>query len=101
MKSAISPFWDGQKDAMPSYVTRPNRSISADLACSMESRSSSSPQTYSCQSISQLLGPSKKPSSVTRFHMKSFLTFVPPCAAGSFPRSEEHTSELQSQSNLV
>src|SRR2546425_7721957 len=43
-----------------------------DFDCSMESCSSSSPQTYSCQSISQLFGPSKKPSSVTMFHMMTF-----------------------------
>src|SRR5213083_2009918 len=44
-----------------------------DFDCSIESCSSSSPQTYSCQSMSQLFGPSKKPSSVTIFHMMSFL----------------------------
>src|SRR5947199_9686538 len=44
-----------------------------DFDCSIESCSSSSPPTYSCQSMSQLFGPSKKPSSVTIFHMMSFL----------------------------
>src|SRR5207244_13325305 len=46
-----------------------------DFDCSMEYFSSSSPHTESCQSSSQLFGPSKKPSSVTRFHMMSLLTF--------------------------
>src|SRR5436309_15994277 len=50
-----------------------------DFDCSIESCSSSSPQTYSCQSMSQLFGPSKKPSSVTIFHMMSFLIVrIPP-----------------------
>src|SRR6267143_1634886 len=73
MKSAILSFEEGQKPAMPSYVTRPNKSMSVDFDRSREYRSSSSPQTESCQSMSQLFGPSKKPSSVTKFHMMSLL----------------------------
>src|SRR5439155_25443906 len=73
MKSATSPFWEGQYPAIPSYVTRPNKSIPVDFDCSIAYFSSSSPQMVSCQSMSQLFGPSKKPSSVTRFHMMSFL----------------------------
>src|SRR5436309_1342438 len=71
MKSATSPFWVGQYEAIPSYVTRPNNSMPVDFDCSMAYCSNSSPQIVSCQSISQLFGPSKKPSSVTRFHMMS------------------------------
>src|SRR5207245_361616 len=71
MKSAMSPFCDGQYEAIPSYVTRPNNSMPVDFDCSMAYCSNSSPQMVSCQSISQLFGPSKKPSSVTRFHMMS------------------------------
>src|SRR5947209_1632158 len=81
MKSAMSPFCDGQYEAIPSYVTRPNNSAPVDFDCSMAYCSISSPQTVSCQSISQLFGPSKKPSSVTKFHMISFLM--------SFPRFKE------------
>src|SRR5207245_5875175 len=73
MKSAMSPFCDGQYEAIPSYVTRPNNSAPVDFDRWMAYCSISSPQTVSCQSISQLFGPSKKPSSVTRFHMMSFL----------------------------
>src|SRR2546428_7776070 len=76
MKSAISPFSFDQNDAIPWYVTRPNKSAPIDFDCSTENRSSSSPQTESCQSMSQLFRPSKKPSSVTRFHMISFLTRI-------------------------
>src|SRR5438128_7814016 len=71
MKSATSPFWVGQYEAIPSYVTRPNNSMPVDFDCSMAYCSNSSPQMVSCHSISQLFGPSKKPSSVTRFHMMS------------------------------
>src|SRR2546427_10689537 len=46
----------------------------------------SSPQTVSCQSISQLFGPSKKPSSVTRFHMMSFLMSIHRSRLRSIPR---------------
>src|SRR2546428_2676317 len=78
MKSAMSPFWVGQYPAMPSYVTRPNNNMPVDFDCSTEYFSSSSPQIVSCQSMSQLFGPSKKPSSVTRFHMMSFrIPFTP------------------------
>src|SRR5947208_12845642 len=71
MKSATSPFWVGQYSAIPSSLTRPNNSMPVDFDCSMAYCSNSSPQMVSCQSISQLFGPSKKPSSVTRFHMMS------------------------------
>src|SRR3989475_8102432 len=71
MKSATSPFWVGQYEAIPSYVTRPNNSMPVDFDCSIAYCSNSSPQIVSCQSISQLFGPSNKPSSVTRFHMMS------------------------------
>src|SRR5437867_7001103 len=81
MKSATSPFWVGQYEAIPSYVTRPNNSMPVDFDWSIAYCSNSSPQIVSCQSISQLFGPSKKPSSVTRFHMMSFLM--------SFPRFKE------------
>src|SRR3989442_6289353 len=86
MKSATSPFWDGQYPAIPSYVTRPNNSIPVDFECSIEYFSSSSPQTVSCQSMSQLFGPSKKPSSVTRFHMISFLISIHRPRLSSIPR---------------
>src|SRR5205809_2836012 len=57
-----------------------------DFACSAENRSSSSPQTESCQSMSQLFLPSKKPSRVTRIHMMSFLKLVTrPSSANAFP----------------
>src|SRR3989442_14337513 len=56
---------------MPSYVTRPNNSMPVDFDCSIAYCSNSSPQIVSCQSISQLFGPSNKPSSVTSFHMMS------------------------------
>src|SRR5439155_870591 len=55
-----------------------DRSIPTDFDCSIDNCSSSSPQTYSCQSMSQLFGPSKKPSSVTIFHMMSFLMRIRP-----------------------
>src|SRR5438093_6618774 len=71
MKSATSPFWVGQYEAIPSYVTRPNSNMPVDFDCSIAYCSNSSPQIVSCQSISQLFGPSNKPSSVTRFHMMS------------------------------
>src|SRR5712691_1308082 len=85
MKSATSPFWDGQYPAIPSYVTRPNNSIPVDFECSIEYFSSSSPQIVSCQSMSQLFGPSKKPSTVTRFHMMSFLMSIHRSRLGSIP----------------
>src|SRR2546430_2608708 len=94
MKSAMSPFWEGQYEAMPSYVTRPNKSISADRSCSRESCSSSSPQTDSCQSRSQLLGPSKKPSRVIRFHMTSCLTFGSPQSGRPKCRSFKYLSMM-------
>src|SRR5438445_5139076 len=88
MKSATSPFWEGQYPAIPSYVTRPNKSIPVDLDCSIAYFSSSSPQMVSCQSMSQLFGPSKKPSSVTRFHMMSLLIlFTDPGSVRSLERS--------------
>src|SRR5437762_12319357 len=49
---------------------RPNISPPADLPCSIDSFSSSSPQTSRCQEMSRP-GPSTKPSSVIRFHMIS------------------------------
>src|SRR2546429_1502524 len=58
---------------MPSYVARPNKSMSADFSWSIEILSSSSPQMESCQPRSQLLAPSKKPSRETTFHMMTFL----------------------------
>src|SRR6266566_4394886 len=58
---------------MPSYVARPNKSMSADFSWSIESSSSSSPQMESCQPRSQLFAPSKKPSRETTFHMMTFL----------------------------
>src|SRR2546421_12588055 len=58
---------------MPSYVARPNKSISADFSWSIEILSSSSPQMESCQPRSQLFAPSKKPSRETTFHMMTFL----------------------------
>src|SRR2546421_12817140 len=62
---------------MPSYVARPNKSISADFSWSIEILSSSSPQMESCQPRSQLFAPSKKPSRETTFHMMTFL--ISPC----------------------
>jgi hypothetical protein len=56
-----------------SYVTRPNKSISAEPNCSTERRSSSSPQTFWCQSSDQLVAPSKKPSRLIKFHIMSLL----------------------------
>src|SRR3989475_9770055 len=94
MKSAMSPFWEGQYEAMPSYVTRPNKSMSADRSCSRESCSRSSPQTDSCQSMSQLLGPSKKPSRVIRFHMTSCLTFGSPQSGRPKCRSFKYLSMM-------
>src|SRR2546427_11905280 len=79
---------------MPSYVTRPNKSMSADRSCSRESCSSSSPQTDSCQSMSQLLGPSKKPSRVIRFHMTSCLTFGSPQSGRPKCRSFKYLSMM-------
>src|SRR5256886_13954931 len=79
---------------MPSYVTRPNKSMSADRSCSRESCSSSSPQTDSCQSMSQLLGPSKKPSRVIRFNMTSSLTFGSPQSGRHRCRSFKYLSMM-------
>src|SRR5256885_16554087 len=62
---------------MPSYVARPNKSMSADFSWSIEILSSSSPQMESCQPRSQLFAPSKKPSRETTFHMMTFL--ISPC----------------------
>src|SRR2546427_1988269 len=68
---------------MPSYVARPNKSISADFSWSIEILSSSSPQMESCQPRSQLFAPSKKPSRETTFHMMTFLISPhPPWLAG-------------------
>src|SRR5947199_10834797 len=61
---------------MPSYVARPNKSMSADFSWSIEILSSSSPQMESCQPRSQLFAPSKKPSRETTFHMMTFLISI-------------------------
>src|SRR6266849_1762203 len=96
MNSAMSPFWVGQYEAIPSYVTRPNNSAPVDFDCSIEYRSSSSPQTVSCQSRSQFFGPSKNPSSVTRFHMMSLLMSLTRLQGGQL-----HTQDISPRSGEI
>src|SRR5256886_17569633 len=68
--------------------------MAADRSCFRESCASSSPQTDSWQSRSQLLGPSKKPSRVIRFHMTSCLTFGSPQSGRPKCRSFKYLSMM-------
>src|SRR2546427_6617675 len=54
------------------------------------------PRTPSATSVRSTTGSIERPT-----RARSWATSVAPSPSGSFARSEEHTSELQSQSNLV
>src|SRR5215218_3498714 len=114
--SANSPSRDGQASANPSNVLRPSSSASASIVSSSLNRLPSSPRSNSNDQPPYLKSSEPPGSSTTpSSEMNSVTTIlpmpVPPdgcCWSSTYQliissveRSEEHTSELQSHSDLV